>query len=75
MYAKMKMPAFFIFSLLGTASRHRFMQRIAEIRDEARGVGLFLVSLVFQCIYFANLFCLIPIMFSDPPEEVGSGVS
>lgn len=37
MHAKAEVPAFFIFSLLGSASSHRFMQRIEEIRDEARG--------------------------------------
>lgn len=35
MHAKAGVPAFFIFSLLGSASSHRFMQRIEEIRDEA----------------------------------------
>lgn len=40
MHAKAEVPAFFIFSLLGSASSHRFMQRIEEIRDEARGGGI-----------------------------------
>lgn len=41
MHAKAAVPAFFIFSLLGSASSHGFMQRIEKIRDEAgrRGVG------------------------------------
>lgn len=62
------MPTFFCFSLLGSANRHRFMQRIEEIKDE--GVGLFLVSHVSVHTYLANLFCLIPSLLMIHLKEV-----